>query len=87
MEKTKRVTIIDRAKKRLMDFQPCMQKVTLEGLSESTLSNYNQCIAKIILHSGQPAVNLEENRLTAICLILSRDSLPQKAISSIRSTV
>ena len=63
MEKTRRGTIIDRAKREVEGFSTMFakleQKVTLGGLSESTLINYGRAIARISIHFEKIAVGLE----------------------------
>ncbi len=83
MEKRKRATIIDRAKNEVEGFSTMYtkleQKVTLGGLSESTLGNYGRCIAKISLHFGQPAVNLEEEQINGYLFDLVKGESPSKS--------
>jgi hypothetical protein len=60
-------TIINRAKKEVTGFSTMFakleQKVTLGGLSESTLVNYGWCIAKISLYFRRMAIRLDEEQI------------------------
>ena len=83
MEKTKKGTIIDRAKKEVYGFSTMFskleQKVTLGGLSESTLINYGRCIAKISLHFNTIAVELEEEQINGYLFDLVKGESPSKS--------
>jgi len=60
-------------------FSKLEQKVTLGGLSESTLINYGRCIAKISLHFNTPAVELEEEQINGYLFDLMKGESPSKS--------
>ena len=63
MVNIKKSRLIEAAKKEVKGFAEMyaklQQKVILGGLSESTLTNYGRCIAKISLYFHQPTIHLE----------------------------
>jgi site-specific recombinase XerD len=83
MEKKKMSTIVDRAKKEVTGFSTMYakleQKVTLGGLSESTLMNYGRCIAKISLYFKQVAINLDEEQINGYLFDLLKGDTPSKS--------
>ena len=76
-------TIIDRAKREVDGFSTMYakleQKVTLGGLSESTLSNYGRCIAKISLPFNRVAIVLEEEQINGYLFDLMKGESPSKS--------
>ncbi len=48
------------------------QNVVFGGLSESTLTNYGRCIAKISLHFKQLAITLDEEQINGYLFDLIR---------------
>ena len=91
MGKTGKGTIIDRAKREVEGFSIMFakleQKVTLGGLSESTLINYGRAIARISIHFDMIAAVLEEELINGYLFDLVKGCLLQRAISNILSTV
>ena len=83
MENSKKGTIIDRAKNEVKDFQTMYaqleQKVMLGGLSQSTLTNYGRCIAKISLHFHCIPIKLEEEQINGYLQSLVRGDSPSKS--------
>jgi len=67
MENIKKSRLIDSAKTEVKGFSAMYakleQKVILGGLSQSTLTNYGRCIAKISLYFHQPAIDLEAEQI------------------------
>jgi integrase len=60
-------------------FAKLEQKVTLGGLSESTLVNYGRCIAKISLYFKQVAINLDEEQINGYLFDLLKGDTPSKS--------
>lgn len=85
MKKTERKsqTIIDRAKDEVKGFSPMYakleQKVKLGGLSDSTLTNYGRCIAKISVHFKCPAHELEEEQINGYLQHLLTTDKPSRS--------
>lgn len=85
MKKSKRTsqTIIEKAKLEVKGFRSMYakleQKVQLGGLSDSTLTNYGRCIAKISVHFQCPANELEEEQINGYLQFLLTDQQPSKS--------
>jgi site-specific recombinase XerD len=88
MEK-KRNTIIERAKAQIDGFADMYalleQKVVLGGLSESTLSNYGRCIARIAMYFHQVPTSLEEEQINGYLYDLKTNDKP--SLSYFKHTV
>lgn len=83
MTTLKKSRTIDRAKNEVKGFSPMFelleQKVMLGGLAQSTLLNYGRCIAKISLHYGQPAIELDEEQINGFLQGLLTEEQPSKS--------
>jgi len=88
MEKKKN-SIIDRAKLQITGFADMYQKleqnVVLGGMSNSTLTNYGRCIARISLHFYQAAIDLEEEQINGYLFQLKQGK--KRSISYFKHTV
>jgi hypothetical protein len=60
-------------------FAKLEQKVTLGGLSESTLTNYGRCIAQISLQFSRISVELDEEQINGYLFDLARNGQPSKS--------
>lgn len=82
MEKRKN-TIIERAKLQVEGFTEMFykleQKVVLGGMSESTLTNYGRCIARVALHFHMPPILLEEEQINGYLYDLKTGKKPSKS--------
>lgn len=83
MKKRQSQTVIDKAKSEVKGFKAMYgrleQKVVLGGLSDSTLTNYGRCIAKISLHFKRPAIALEEEEINGYLHELVMGEQPSKS--------
>jgi len=83
METLKKSKIIDRAKQEVIGFTPMFekleQKVTLGGMTNSTLLNYGRPIAKISLHFKIPAIKLNEIQINGFLQLLMSGDKPSKS--------
>ncbi len=93
MKKTRRKSqaIIDKAKLEVKGFRPMYakleQKVKLSGLSDSTLTNYGRCLARISVHFNCPAHVLEEEQIMDTYNSYSQVNNHRRVISNTRCTV
>lgn len=83
MKKVKEVPVIMRAKAQIEGcasmFDLLEQKVILGGLAESTYLCYGRCIAKISLHYGKPAIELDETEINGFLQHLLIAERPSKS--------
>lgn len=83
MEKVKKQTIIDRARREVPEFtdmyQKLERKVILSGLSRSTLYNYGRSIAKIALYFGKVPLELEDDEIDDYLLMLKEKVNPSES--------